>query len=62
MTGRIRGKSEETSKRFEEASKSLKRLLRKVLLVALRDKFSSCESRHFGVSRSYLLASRITVL
>jgi hypothetical protein len=26
----------------------------KVLLVALRDKFSSCESRHFGISRSLL--------
>jgi hypothetical protein len=35
----------------------------KILLVVLRDKFSSCENRHFGVSRSYyLFASRITVI
>jgi hypothetical protein len=35
----------------------------KVLLVAPRDKFSSVESRHFGISRTYyLLAWRITVI
>jgi hypothetical protein len=36
------------------------RLDDRILLVALRDKFSGWESRHLGCSRSYLLASRIT--